>query len=102
VGLPGHYIAKYNLPKNAIYFDPFHQGRLLNRTECIQIVEQFGHRFEEHFLSQATNRETLIRMLNNLVQVYQGSNDLDKADTLSKYIKILINPSKNPFSDKHS
>ena len=102
VGLPGHYIAKYNLPKNAIYFDPFHQGRLLNRTDCIQIVEQFGHRFEEHFLSQATNRETLIRMLNNLVQVYQGSNDLDKADTLSKYIKILINPSKNPFSDKHS
>ena len=102
VGLPGHYIAKYNLPKNAIYFDPFHQGRLLNRTECIQIVEQLGHRFEEHFLSQATNRETLIRMLNNLVQVYQGSNDLDKADTLSKYIKILINPSKNPFSDKHS
>ncbi|MBT5870020.1 MAG: hypothetical protein HOH38_14395 [Nitrospinaceae bacterium] len=102
VGLPGHYIAKYNLPKNAIYFDPFHQGRLLNRTECIQIVEQFGHRFEEHFLSQATNRETLIRMLNNLVQVYQGSNDLNKADTLSKYIKILINPSKNPFSDEHS
>ena len=102
VGLPGHYIAKYNLPKNAIYFDPFHQGRLLNRTDCIQIVEQFGHRFEEHFLSQATNRETLIRMLNNLVQVYQGSNDLNKADTLSKYIKILINPSKNPFSDEHS
>ena len=92
VGLPGHYIAKYNLPQNAIFFDPFHQGRLLTREECIQIVEQFGHSFEEHLLSQSTNRETLIRMMNNLVQVYQSSNEQDKAETLSKYIKILVNP----------
>jgi regulator of sirC expression with transglutaminase-like and TPR domain len=99
VGLPGHYIAKYNLPKNAIYFDPFHQGRLLTRADCIQIVEQFGQPFEEHFLSQSTHRETLIRMMNNLIQVYQSSNEPEKAETLSGYIKILLNPSKNPFSE---
>ncbi len=99
VGLPGHYIAKYNLPENAIYFDPFHQGRLLTRKDCIQIVEQFGKSFEEYFLSQATHRETLIRMMNNLVQVYQSSNEPEKAATLSGYIKILLNPSKNPFSE---
>ncbi len=99
VGLPGHYIVKYNLPKNAIYFDPFHQGRLLTRTDCIQIVEQFGHPFEEHFLSQSTNRETLIRMMNNLTQVYRNNNESEKAETLSRYIKILLNPSKNPFSE---
>lgn len=99
VGLPGHYIVKYNLPKNAIYFDPFHQGRLLTRADCIQIVEQFGQPFEEHFLSQSTHRETLIRMMNNLIQVYQGSNEPEKAETLSGYIKILLNPSKNPFSE---
>ncbi len=99
VGLPGHYIAKYNLPENAIYFDPFHQGRLLTRTDCIQIVEQFGRPFEEHFLSQSTHRETLIRMMNNLVQVYQSSNEPEKVATLSGYIKILLNPSKNPFSE---
>ncbi len=99
VGLPGHYIAKYNLPQNAIYFDPFHKGRLLTRSNCIQIVEQFGQPFEEHFLSQSTHRETLIRMMNNLIQVYQGSNELGKAKTLSGYIRILLDPSKNPFSE---
>lgn len=99
VGLPGHYIAKYNLPKDAIFFDPFHQGRLLSHAECIQIVEQFGQPFEEHFLSQSTNRETLIRMMNNLTQVYRNNNELEKAETLSRYIKILLNPSKNPFSE---
>ena len=92
VGLPGHYIAKYNLPENSIYFDPFHQGRLLSREECIQIVEQFGQPFEEHLLSQSTNRETLVRMMNNLIQVYQKTNEQKKAATLSGFIKILLNP----------
>jgi len=92
VGLPGHYIAKYNLPKDSIYFDPFHQGRMLTRANCIQIVEQFGQPFEEHFLSHSTHRETLVRMMNNLVQAYQSSNELEKSATLSGYIKILINP----------
>ena len=99
VGLPGHYIAKYNHPKNAIYFDPFHQGRLLTREDCIQIIEQFGQPFEELYLSQSTHQETLIRMMNNLIQVYRGSNEPKKAEILSGYIKILMNPSKNPFSE---
>jgi len=98
VGLPGHYIAKYNLPKDSIYFDPFHQGRMLTRANCIQIIEQFGQPFEEHFLSHSTHRETLIRMMNNLVQAYQSSNELEKSATLSGYIKILIDPS--PLSEK--
>ena len=37
--------------------------------------------------------------MNNLIQVYQGSNETKKADTLSDYIKILINPSKGQFSE---
>ena len=102
VGMPGHYIVKYNLPIEPIYFDPFHQGRLLTKKECIQIVEQFGHSFEEHFLSQATQRETLIRMLNNLIQVYKKSNETKKAETLSEYVKILLNPFRNQPSEKTS
>jgi regulator of sirC expression with transglutaminase-like and TPR domain len=100
VGMPGHYIVKYSLPIEPIYFDPFHQGRRLTKKECIQIVEQFGHSFEEHFLSQSTQRETLIRMLNNLIQVYKNSNETKKAEILTEYIKILLNPSRNQQSER--
>ena len=100
VGMPGHYIVKYSLPKEPIYFDPFHQGRLLTKNECIQLVKQFGYPFEEHFLSQSTQRETLIRMLNNLIQVYKNSNETKKAETLAEYIKILLNPSRNQPSER--
>jgi regulator of sirC expression with transglutaminase-like and TPR domain len=98
--MPGHYIVKYSLPVEPIYFDPFHQGRLLTKKECITIVQQFGHSFQEHFLSQSTQRETLIRMLNNLIQVYKNSNETKKADTLAGYIKILLNPSRNQQSER--
>ena len=98
--MPGHYIVKYSLPLESIYFDPFHQGRLLTKKECVKIVEQFGHHFEEHFLSQSTQRETLVRMLNNLRQVYLNSNETKKAETLTEYIKILLNPSRNQPSER--
>jgi len=100
VGMPGHYIVKYSLPIEPIFFDPFHQGRLLTKNECVKIVEQLGYPFEEHFLSQSTQRETLVRMLNNLIQVYKNSNEIKKVETLSEYVKILLNPSKNQPSEK--
>ena len=100
VGMPGHYIVKYSLPIEPIYFDPFHQGRLLTKNECIKIVEKLGYPFEEHFLSQSTQRETLVRMLNNLIQVYINSNEIKKAETLSEFVKILLNPSKNQPSER--
>ena len=100
VGMPGHYIVKYSLPIEPIYFDPFHQGRLLTKSECVKIVEQLGYPFEEHFLSQSTQRETLVRMLNNLIQFYKNSNEIKKAETLSEYVKILLNPSKNQPSER--
>lgn len=100
VGLPGHYIVKYSLPVEPIYFDPFHKGRLLTPDECRQIVEQFGHPFEEHYLSQSTQRETIIRMLNNLIQVYKSSSENKKAETLGEYVKILLNPLQNQPSGR--
>ena len=98
VGMPGHYIVKYSLPIDPIYFDPFHQGRLLTKNECVNIIEQFGHPFEERFLLQSTQRETLVRMLNNLVRVYKNSNEIKKAEILSEYVKILLNPFGNNSS----
>ena len=100
VGMPGHYIVKYSLPKEPIYFDPFHQGRLLTKSECVKIVEQLGYPFEEHFLSQSTQRETLVRMLNNLIQVYKNAKETKKAKILSEYVKILLNPSRNQLSKR--
>lgn len=90
VGLPGHYIVKFASPTNPILFDPFHKGRILRREDCIQIVNSAGFKFEEHHLSQSTHRETLVRMINNLVAAYDQTGELKKAQQLKEYIRILL------------
>ena len=101
VGLPGHYIVKYASATDPIYFDPFHQGRILKREDCIQLVDSVGHKFEEYHLSQATHRETLVRMISNLVAAYSQINEIEKARQLKEYINILLD-SPQSFSANSS
>lgn len=101
VGLPGHYIVKYASPTNPIFFDPFHSGRVLEREDCIQIVNGAGLKFEEHHLSQSTHLETLVRMINNLVAAYSQTGEVKKAHQLKEYISILLS-SPQSFSAQSS
>jgi regulator of sirC expression with transglutaminase-like and TPR domain len=101
VGLPGHYIAKYNSPNAPIFFDPFNQGRRMARQDCMRIVQNLGHAFSEHHLSQASHRETLVRMMNNLIHFYSQSGENKKNEQLSEYVRILMNTSGNRSTPQH-
>lgn len=101
VGLPGHYIVKYDSATHPVFFDPFHKGRILSREACINRVNSFGHKFEEYHLSPVTNRETLVRMMNNLARTYNQAGAVGKSAQLREYIKILMSsphrlPSNSP------
>ena len=89
VGLPGRYIAKYESLTQPIYFDPFNEGRILSQEDCASLTEQMGYHFEEHYLIAATSRETLTRMMNNLIVIYNKNSESEKARFLSDFIKVL-------------
>ena len=101
VGLPGHYIAKYNSPNAPIFFDPFNKGRRLISSDCKRIVQNLGHSFSEHHLSQTSHRETLVRMMNNLIHTYSQSGEDQKAIQLSEYVRILMNASNSQSTPQH-
>jgi hypothetical protein len=101
IGLPGRYIAKYDSLTQPIYFDPFDKGRILSADDCAKLTETMGYRFEEHYLIAATSRETLTRMMNNLIVIYNKTSESEKVNHLSDFIKVLsgnqkINPSSRP------
>ena len=89
VGLPGRYIAKYESLTHPVYFDPFDKGRILSQEDCAGLVEEMGYHFEEHYLGAATSRETLTRMMNNLIITYNKNSESEKAMHLSDFIKAL-------------
>jgi regulator of sirC expression with transglutaminase-like and TPR domain len=101
VALPGHYIAKYNSPSNPIYFDPFHKGKIMDREGCVRVVQNLGHQFSEHHLLQASHRETLVRMMNNLIMIYSQNNEAQKVEQLTEYVRILLNSPSN-FSTRQA
>ena len=90
IGLPYHFIAQYNSAGDSILFDPFHKGRILTPEKCSEMVQGFGIQFEDHYLIPVTHREILIRMIQNLVNVYQQSGEEAKVSSLKEYSQILM------------
>jgi regulator of sirC expression with transglutaminase-like and TPR domain len=90
IGLPYHFIAKYNSAADPIFFDPFHRGRVLTPEKCSEIVQGFGVKFEPHYLSPVNHREILTRMTQNLVIAYQKLGEEEKVGALKEYSQILM------------
>jgi regulator of sirC expression with transglutaminase-like and TPR domain len=73
IGLPGHFIARYDDGAFSTYIDPFHQGKLLDPMECFDLARRMSGvdlAPDSSYLRPATKREIAHRMLNNLRSVY--------------------------------
>ena len=92
VGLPCHFIAKYDDRKEPVFFDPFNKGKILSRDDCIQLLQSFGVDFEDRYLIPVSSREILVRMLHNLIHIYKKEDEQGKAQQLARYSQILMTP----------
>jgi len=90
VNLPGHFMLKYDVPKADVYIDPFSGGKILSRLDCVKFMTNAGYQFSEKHLAPTTNRQILIRMLNNLIEIYFQRSDRLRAEPLKRAIEILI------------
>ncbi len=75
VGIPGHFMLKYEMDGGEMYLDTFNEGRFLTRAECIQFVVEAGYPYQAEFMNGVTNREILARMLRNLILIYVDRQD---------------------------
>jgi regulator of sirC expression with transglutaminase-like and TPR domain len=93
VGLPKHFLVKYQDASSEIFFDPFHGGRILSPSECTQILASEGYYVRERFIAEylaiASPRELIIRMLRNLILIYSKARDKRKVRRLIRYVEAL-------------
>lgn len=71
INLPGHFIARHG----GVYFDPFHEGRILDRDDLKSILGRQGIELKESHLLPASPRQFLMRLLANLLYVYEMDAD---------------------------
>lgn len=89
VGMPGHFVVKYSNGDEETWIDPFHQGRLLSREDCVRHVRGMGYPFRAHFLKSISTRSILVRMLGNLHRIYTETDQPLQAEHVKTFQEIL-------------
>ncbi len=95
VGMPGHFLVKYEADRYRVFVDCFNGGALLTQKDCARFLDQAGYGFDERYLQKTPSRAILIRMIKNLVAIYNKVEDVKKATQLTRFIEILGLPAKD-------
>jgi regulator of sirC expression with transglutaminase-like and TPR domain len=85
INLPGHFIARHG----DLYFDPFHRGRILTTADCTAILAKQHLTLQKCHLADATARQILIRVLANLLYVYDLKRKRELHHKVNSWIHAL-------------
>lgn len=93
VGMPYHFIVKYETPRHEIFIDPFYGGTLLTEADCYYRMEQAaGHAigYDITYLRTISKRTLLYRLVNNLKRIYLESRNWYAAELVLKQLLIIL------------
>lgn len=103
VGLPGHFLVKCKADDQEIILDPFHQGKELSQTDCQVLLTNIygsGIELKPSFFRSVSKKEILIRMLNNLKNIYISGNDPARALITLETLLILTPQALNEIKER--
>ena len=89
IGLPGHFICRYQSSAAEIYFDPFNRGRILTKADCVQYLINANCSLQDDYLTPVSSRRLLLRICSNLHQVYQRLELAAETMRLQRYLVVL-------------
>lgn len=89
IGMPGHFLCRYQTPSEEIYIDAFNRGKLLSKSDCIRFLLQSSNGFQEGFLAASSPRQIILRMCTNLHQIYSHHSNPEESSRIQRYIVAL-------------
>jgi regulator of sirC expression with transglutaminase-like and TPR domain len=89
IGMPGHFLVKYESDRYKIFVDCFNGGALLTEKNCQRFLTEAGYGFDERYLQHSAVRAILSRMLKNLLSIYAKLDDPLRQTRLTKFMEIL-------------
>lgn len=89
IGLPGHFICRYQSSAAEVYIDAFNRGKLLAKADCIQYLVQANFSLRDDYLAPLSPRKMLRRICANLHQIYQKLGLSEEVTRLHRYCVAL-------------
>ena len=85
VNLPGHFLARHG----GILFDPYENGRIVTLGDCNEILSRQNLAFSPEHIEVASSRAMFLRILTNLLYIFQNEGEEMKAQRLAEWIHGL-------------
>jgi regulator of sirC expression with transglutaminase-like and TPR domain len=89
IGMPGHFLCRFQSTTEAVFVDAFNRGKLLSRADCVKYLQQTSHGFQESFLAPMSPGRTLLRMCSNLHQIYSHLELKEESSRFQRYLVAL-------------
>ncbi len=95
VNTPIHYMCVYETDEEPIFINTFDRGRMMTLEKCLMFLHGLGAHIRHTNIYSISRRETLQRMLHNLVLAYHARADLENVTFIKKLLHILKYYGKN-------
>ena len=89
IGLPGHFICRYQSSAAEFYIDAFSHGKVLTKADCVQYLLQGNYSVRDDYLTPVTPRRMLLRVCSNLHQIYLHHETAEETTRLQRYLVAL-------------
>ena len=89
IGLPGHFICRYQSASAELSIDTFNHGKVLTKADCVQYLLQGNYSLRDEYLAPVNPRRLLLRICANLHQVYSRGESVEEATRLQRYLVAL-------------
>jgi regulator of sirC expression with transglutaminase-like and TPR domain len=89
IGMPGHFLCRYQTSREEFYIDAFHDGQLLTKIDCRKRLKDFAVDFDEAALLPISSRRILQRVVANLHLIHQEAGERREGDRLQRYLMAL-------------
>jgi regulator of sirC expression with transglutaminase-like and TPR domain len=102
VGLPGHFVVKWQDANDEIFIDPFHGGRVLDEAGLTRLLEGLQRQrlqVQRDWFDAVGARYILTRLLTNLKAIYLSSENYDRALPVAEKLYLLEPRSEENLRD---
>jgi regulator of sirC expression with transglutaminase-like and TPR domain len=89
IGLPGHFVCRYQSAALELYVDVFNRGKFLTKADCINYLVQANFSVRDDYLAPITSRRLLLRICANLHQIYLQLELAEEGTRLQRYLVAL-------------
>lgn len=89
IGLPGHFVCRYQSLTEELYVDCFRKGKFWTKGDCVRYLLQTNHTLQEGHMAPVSSRRILLRMCASLHQTYSCLEMREEAARIQRYLVAL-------------